>query len=320
MTQASIVKLFVARTGKGGGPSVADEIEKRLAQIADYYDARKQTIEADTATKQKVLETLPVEERLQLATAAAGTGIFDADLVTGTMDWDARQRAIGARQQEVFVCIWLDAQHLPTLLAHCRQCGTYTFPSNAWGCRECGAGTLDKVPMPQTPVLRNFITLHGDVVPGLTPPVVVGEVEIAPGVVNLDVTLADDTLSYLGEILNDPTLPAAFVGSVTVNARSRSCSLSRPAAPGTSVAFATSTVAPSVTIEPSTTNAAFNRQIQLRANARDTDGNVNSVQYWANGTQIGSVYGTLMAREQVPVPAPERFADLLAKRNVTPNK
>lgn len=73
--------------------------------------------------------------------------------------------------------------HLPTLLAHCRQCGTYTFPSNAWGCRQCGADTLDKVPMPQTPVLRNFITLHGDVVPGLTPPVVVGEVEIAPGVV-----------------------------------------------------------------------------------------------------------------------------------------
>ena len=73
--------------------------------------------------------------------------------------------------------------HLPTLLAHCRQCGTYTFPSNAWGCRQCGADTLAKVPMPQTPVLRNFITLHGDVVPGLTPPVVVGEVEIAPGVV-----------------------------------------------------------------------------------------------------------------------------------------
>jgi uncharacterized OB-fold protein len=82
--------------------------------------------------------------------------------------------------------------HLPTLLAHCRQCGTYTFPSNAWGCRECGAGTLDEVPMPQTPVLRNFITLHGDVVPGLTPPVVVGEVEIAPGVVEEALIAVDD--------------------------------------------------------------------------------------------------------------------------------
>lgn len=82
--------------------------------------------------------------------------------------------------------------HLPTLLAHCRQCGTYTFPSNAWGCRACGADTLDKVPMPQTPVLRNFITLYGDVVPGLTPPVVVGEVEIAPGVVEEALIAVDD--------------------------------------------------------------------------------------------------------------------------------
>lgn len=87
--------------------------------------------------------------------------------------------------------VW-GVDHLPTLLAHCRQCGTYTFPSNAWGCRECGAGTLDKVPMPQTPVLRNFITLHGDVVPGLTPPVVVGEVEIAPGVVEEALIAVDD--------------------------------------------------------------------------------------------------------------------------------
>lgn len=82
--------------------------------------------------------------------------------------------------------------HLPTLLAHCRQCGTYTFPSNAWGCRGCGADTLAKVPMPQTPVLRNFITIHSDVAPGLTPPVVVGEVEIAPGVVEEALIAVDD--------------------------------------------------------------------------------------------------------------------------------
>lgn len=47
---------------------------------------------------------------------------------------------------------------------------------------------------------------------------------------------------------------------------------------------------PSVVLEPSTTNAAFNRQIQLRANARDNDsatGNVASVRYFANGTDLG---------------------------------
>jgi uncharacterized OB-fold protein len=75
--------------------------------------------------------------------------------------------------------------HLATLLAHCRLCGTYSFPSNVQGCRSCGADTaqLDRVAMPAPPRLRNFVTVHGDIVPGLAPPVVVGEVELAPGVV-----------------------------------------------------------------------------------------------------------------------------------------
>lgn len=51
---------------------------------------------------------------------------------------------------------------------------------------------------------------------------------------------------------------------------------------------AASSIAPSVTIEPSTLNAAFNRQVLLRANARDTDGSISSVQYFANGTSIGT--------------------------------
>jgi hypothetical protein len=62
------------------------------------------------------------------------------------------------------------------------------------------------------------------------------------------------------------------------------------AASGTSFVNVTaaSSIAPSVTIEPSTLNAAFNRQVQLRANARDTDGTIASVQYFANGTSIGA--------------------------------
>jgi uncharacterized OB-fold protein len=91
--------------------------------------------------------------------------------------------------------------HLPTLLAHCKLCGTYTFPPNAYGCRECGADGehLARVPSPATPVLRNFITLHGDVAPGLTPPVVVGEVELAPGVVEeVLIAVADESLLALG--------------------------------------------------------------------------------------------------------------------------
>ena len=51
---------------------------------------------------------------------------------------------------------------------------------------------------------------------------------------------------------------------------------------------AASSIAPSITVTPSTTNAAYNRQVQLRANARDNDGTVSSVQYYANGSSLGS--------------------------------
>lgn len=55
---------------------------------------------------------------------------------------------------------------------------------------------------------------------------------------------------------------------------------------------AASSIAPSITITPSTTNAAFNRQIQLRSNARDTDGSVSFVQYFANNASIGTQFNS----------------------------
>ncbi len=51
---------------------------------------------------------------------------------------------------------------------------------------------------------------------------------------------------------------------------------------------AASSIAPSITITPSTTNPAFNRAVTLRANARDSDGTVASVQYFANATSIAT--------------------------------
>lgn len=51
---------------------------------------------------------------------------------------------------------------------------------------------------------------------------------------------------------------------------------------------APSSIAPSITITPSTVSPAFNRAVQLRANARDSDGTVNSVQYFANATSIAT--------------------------------
>ncbi|MDP3073238.1 MAG: Ig-like domain-containing protein [Opitutaceae bacterium] len=51
---------------------------------------------------------------------------------------------------------------------------------------------------------------------------------------------------------------------------------------------APSSIGPSITITLSTVNPAFNRAVQLRANARDSDGTVTSVQYFANATSIGT--------------------------------
>ena len=61
-----------------------------------------------------------------------------------------------------------------------------------------------------------------------------------------------------------------------------------PSATGFINVTAAASIAPSITITPSTTNPAFNRQVQLRANARDTDGTVTNVQYFANALPITS--------------------------------
>jgi hypothetical protein len=74
-------------------------------------------------------------------------------------------------------------------------------------------------------------------------------------------------------------------GATEIVALARDSSGNIVASPTSNVTVnAAASIAPSITITPSTTNPAFNRQVQLRANARDTDGTVNSVQFFANAT------------------------------------
>jgi uncharacterized OB-fold protein len=68
-------------------------------------------------------------------------------------------------------------------LAYCAACGTHTWPSSAYGCRRCGSPVLDAVPLPQDPTLLNFITVHSELAPNLPVPCVIGELELAPGVI-----------------------------------------------------------------------------------------------------------------------------------------
>jgi uncharacterized OB-fold protein len=71
------------------------------------------------------------------------------------------------------------------LLGHCQACGAWNFPAESWGCRACGASKekLQASPPPGPAILRNAVTVHAELVPGLPAPCVVGEIELAPGVI-----------------------------------------------------------------------------------------------------------------------------------------
>lgn len=76
-----------------------------------------------------------------------------------------------------------EPETLDLLMAHCPACGSHGYPPGAHACRRCGSFLLRDVPPPQVPCLLNFVTVHAEVAPGLPVPCVVGEVRLAPGVV-----------------------------------------------------------------------------------------------------------------------------------------
>lgn len=71
------------------------------------------------------------------------------------------------------------------MLGHCQACGAWNFPAESWGCRACGAPQtqLQARPLPGPAILRNAVTVHAELAPGLPVPCVIGEIELAPGVV-----------------------------------------------------------------------------------------------------------------------------------------
>jgi len=90
------------------------------------------------------------------------------------------------------------------LLAHCGQCGAYTYPANAPGCRRCGmpGDRLEARPLPAAPRLRNVVMLQAQLHPELKAPCVIGEVELAPGVYEEAVIdAADESAAPLGAAL-----------------------------------------------------------------------------------------------------------------------
>jgi len=74
---------------------------------------------------------------------------------------------------------------LDLLFLECGDCRELTFPSNAYGCRACGAsGEHGRVVRrPGICRLHNAVTVHQNLEPTVKAPYVVGEIELAPGIV-----------------------------------------------------------------------------------------------------------------------------------------
>lgn len=101
----------------------------------------------------------------------------------------------------------------------CAHCQALTFPSSSYGCRQCGAAaeTGRVISRPGRAALRSAITVHAKLHPALTPPYVVGELELAPGVVVEGVlTVSDDQDLLPGTVVqavavDDPAQPGKYL-------------------------------------------------------------------------------------------------------------
>ncbi len=83
-------------------------------------------------------------------------------------------------------------------LARCGHCQAWSYPPDTWGCRCCGASAsaLSPTPAPHEPVLLEFVTLHTALTTSLPVPCVIGDVQLAPGVVE-EALIATDGATVL---------------------------------------------------------------------------------------------------------------------------
>ena len=101
----------------------------------------------------------------------------------------------------------------PTLeLARCTLCGGSSFPAQVPGCRHCGAAAakLRTEACAAAVRLLNFVTVHAPLAPGLKVPAVIGEVALAPGLVEeARIDVADESALSLGMALAPVWQPGA---------------------------------------------------------------------------------------------------------------
>jgi uncharacterized OB-fold protein len=98
-----------------------------------------------------------------------------------------------------------EAGALPTIgLLRCGACERLTYPASAYGCSYCGtpreSGTTFNAPA--RGVLRTWVTVYADFTPAVRAPYVVGDIELAPGIIEqVLVGVADESTLREGQIL-----------------------------------------------------------------------------------------------------------------------
>lgn len=76
-------------------------------------------------------------------------------------------------------------QGLDLIYGHCAACGEHHFPASPFGCPLCGvaADNVTNVIRPSEAKLLSALTLHAKIDPAIRPPCVIGEAEIAFGLI-----------------------------------------------------------------------------------------------------------------------------------------
>lgn len=82
--------------------------------------------------------------------------------------------------------------------SRCAACAGLSFPPAPYGCPLCGAGPerITEERLSGRARLMEFITVRTRIAPGLRPPLVVGEAEIAPGIFEeIEIGVPEDRLA-----------------------------------------------------------------------------------------------------------------------------
>lgn len=76
--------------------------------------------------------------------------------------------------------------NLNLIFGQCAACNQLHFPKTGYGCPRCGARPelVSAITRPGRATLLSFVTLHARLTPTLAVPCVVGEAEIAPGLID----------------------------------------------------------------------------------------------------------------------------------------